>query len=378
MDFTDAITENTLRAIRFERPEHIPVIFWINPACWHHYPKHALFELMAEHRLLFPPSGVLRKESLGLRTDFHSSVLRSITTKDEEDAVLPELAPWERAGEPYTDAWSCVWETTDDGITGSVAKHPLADWDALQAFTPPNPAQTNGMAAIDWSAIKSKILKASAEGKYSAGSLEHGHAFLRMSYLRGYEKLLLDMADGDKRLWRLIEMVEEFSIKIVQRYVDLGVAMMRYPEDLGMQLGPMLSPEQFRTYIKPIYEQLMAPALEAGCLVHMHSDGDIRELVDDLVVSGVDALNLQDIVNDIDWIALKLKGRVCIDIDIDRQQITRFGSPEQIDRLIHQEVETLGSPEGGLMMIYGLYPGVPLENVKATMDAMERYATFYS
>ncbi|MFZ2146638.1 MAG: hypothetical protein WAV28_05400, partial [Sedimentisphaerales bacterium] len=70
MDFTDAITENTLRAIRFERPEHIPVIFWINPACWHHYPKHALFELMAEHRLLFPPSGVLRKESLGLRTDF--------------------------------------------------------------------------------------------------------------------------------------------------------------------------------------------------------------------------------------------------------------------------------------------------------------------
>jgi hypothetical protein len=25
MDFTDAITENTLRAVRFERPEHIPL-----------------------------------------------------------------------------------------------------------------------------------------------------------------------------------------------------------------------------------------------------------------------------------------------------------------------------------------------------------------
>jgi len=367
MDFTDTVTENTLRAIRFERPEHIPVIFWINPACWHHYPQDALFELMAEHRLLFPPSGVLRKESLGLRTDFTS-----------EDAVLPELAPWERAGKPYTDSWGCVWETTDDGITGSVTKHSLADWDALQDFTPPNPAQTNGMAAIDWSVIEGKILKTSAVGKYGVGSLEHGHAFLRLSYLRGYEKLLLDMADGDKRLWRLIEMVKEFSIGIVQRYVDLGVAMMRYPEDLGMQLGPMLSPEHFRKYIKPIYEHLMAPAHKADCLVHIHSDGDIRELVDDLVVSGVDALNLQDIVNDIDWIASNLKGKVCIDIDIDRQQITCFGSPEQIDRLIHQEVETLGSPEGGLMMIYGLYPGVPLENIKVIMDAMERYATFYS
>lgn len=28
-------------------------------------------------------------------------------------------------------------------------------------------------------------------------------------------------------------------------------------------------------------------------------------------------------------------------------------------------------------MIYGLYPGVPLENVKAVMDAMEKYAVYY-
>jgi len=353
MDFTDTITENTLRAIRFERPEHIPVVFWINPACWHHYPQDVLFELMAEHSILFP--------------DFTS-----------EDAVSPELAPWEQADKPYTDAWGCVWETTDDGITGAVTKHPLTDWDALQDFAPPDPAQSNGMAAIDWSIIKDKILKAATEGKHSAGSLEHGHAFLRLSYLRGYEKLLLDMADRDDRLWQLIKMVEEFSMGIVQRYVNLGVAMMRYPEDLGMQLGPMLSPEHFRTYIKPIYERLMAPANNAGCMVHMHSDGDIRDLVDDLVVSGVDALNLQDLVNGIDWIASNLKGRVCIDLDIDRQQITRFGSPEQIDNLIRQEVEKLGGPEGGLMMIYGLYPGVPLENIKAIMDAMERYAAFYS
>jgi uroporphyrinogen-III decarboxylase len=167
-------------------------------------------------------------------------------------------------------------------------------------------------------------------------------------------------------------------VGIVQRYVDLGVAMMRFPEDLGMQLGPMLSPQQFQTYIKPVYEQLMAPAHKADCLVHMHSDGDIRDLVNDLVVSGADALNLQDLVNGIDWIASNLKGRVCIDVDIDRQSITRFGSPEQIDNLIREEVEKLGSPEGGLMMIYGLYPGVPLDNVMAIMDAMERYAAFYS
>ncbi|KPL25167.1 MAG: hypothetical protein AMJ75_01845 [Phycisphaerae bacterium SM1_79] len=350
---TDSITENTVRAIRFERPEYIPVVFWINPACWHHYEREALMELMAEHRLLF--------------ADF-----------DPEDEPKCELAPWERAGAPYTDAWGCVWETTDDGITGTVTGHPLADWGALQGFIAPDPAETNGMGKTDWASIKNRIQSVRSKGRLYVGSLEHGHAFQRLGYLRGYENLLLDMTDGDGRLRRLIEMVENFSMAIVERYVDLGAEMICYPEDLGMQSGPMLSPGHFRSYIRPIYEHLMRPARKAGCLVHMHSDGDIRELVDDLAGSSVDALNLQDLVNGIDWIAANLKGRVCIELDIDRQQITPFGSPDQIDRLIREEVEKLGSAEGGLMMIYGLYPGVPLENVRAVMDAMERYASFFT
>lgn len=349
----DTIDSNTVRAIRFERPNYIPMIFWINPACWHHYNRDVLLELMGEHQMLFP--------------DFKGD--------GESNA---ELAPFERAGIPYTDAWGCVWQTTDDGITGAVTEHPLADWNDFEQFVPPDPELTNGVIKLDWSEIKNKILEVESHGKRYVGSLEHGYAFQRLSYLRGYENLLFDMADDESRLWRLIEMIESFNAKIVGRYLKLGAGMMRYPEDLGMQVGPMLSPHQFRRYIKPIYERLMAPAREAGCLMHIHSDGDIRDLVGDITISGVDVLNLQDLVNGIDWIAANLKSKVCIDIDIDRQQITRFGTPEQIDRLIREEVEKLASPEGGLMMIYGLYPGVPIRNVKAVMDSMERYAEFYS
>jgi uroporphyrinogen decarboxylase len=349
----DIVSQNIIRAIRFERPEYIPVVFWVNPACWHHYEPEFLSGLMAEHRLLF--------------SDF-----------EQQNEQIPEIAPWESAGAPYTDTWGCVWETTDDGITGTVTRNPLAEWRAFESFAAPEAAESNGIGKIDWSAIRKRIGKAKSEGKYHVGSLEHGHTFQRLSYLRGYENLLLDMTDGRPELSRLIEMVESFNAGIVQRYIEAGSEMICYPEDLGMQRGPMLSPQHFRRYIKPVYENLMRPAREAGRLVHMHSDGDIRDLVDDLLVSGTDVLNLQDLVNGIDWIAANLKGKVCIDIDVDRQQITRFGSPAQIDKLILEEVEKLGGREGGLMMIYGLYPGVPYENVKAIMDAMERYAGFYS
>ena len=347
-------SDNLLRAVRFERPDHIPMHFHINAACWHHYPPGALAELMQTHPLLFGGRPAA------------------------QDPNALDYAPEARAGQPYTDSWGCVWETTDDGITGTVTGHPLADWDALEHFDPPDPAAQNGLGPIDWDAIAARFRRAEQAGGIRRGGLIHGHTFLLLTYLRGYENLLFDMADADPRLPRLIEMVEAFNLAIVRRYLDLGAGWLGYPEDLGMQVGPMLSPGHFRRYIKPVYQRYMAPARERGCIVHMHSDGDVRLLVDDLIDGGVEIMNLQDLVNGIDWIRDRLAGKVCIELDVDRQSITRFGTPADIDALIREEVEKLGSPAGGLMMIFGLYPGTPLENVAALMDAMERYAVYYS
>jgi uroporphyrinogen-III decarboxylase len=185
------------------------------------------------------------------------------------------------------------------------------------------------------------------------------------------------MADDDPRLQKLISMVEDFNLQIVNRYLNMDVDMFTYPEDLGMQQGPMLSPEHFRTYIKPSYKRIMTPAREKGTLIHMHSDGYLHDLIDDIMEGGVDVINLQDLVNGIDWIAEKLGGNVCVELDIDRQNITAKGTPDMIDNLVREEVEKISSRKGGLMMIYGLYPGIPLKNAAAVMDAMEKYAFYY-
>jgi hypothetical protein len=346
--------DNILRAVRFERPEHIPMVFHVNAACWNHYPGDALRELMADHTLLFPGYA------------------------DSTGRVELEYDPTSRVGEPYTDGWGCVWETTDDGITGTVTQHPLASWEAFDGYAPPDPRTSTGRGPIDWGQVECACRQAREQGRLASGGLPHGHTFMTLMYLRGYENLIYDMADGEPRLRQLARMVEGFNLALVDRYLDMGVEWMGYAEDLGMQIGPMLSPEHFRRYIKPSYDRLMAPARARGCIIHMHSDGDIRKLADDLIDGGVEVINLQDLVNGIDWIKEKLAGKVCIDLDIDRQQVTRFGTPQEIDELIREEVASLGSREGGLMMIYGLYPGVPLENASALMDAMERYANYYS
>jgi hypothetical protein len=327
--------------------------FHLNGACWHHYDPDALQDLMEAHRLLFP--GFKRKQK-----------------------VVPPYALTQRKDAPYTDPWGCVWETTDDGITGSVHQHPLADWAAFDHYQAPDPDTTDGTCPIDWAEVRARAAKARAEGRIVTGGLPHGHTFLRLQDIRGYENLLFDMVDDEPRLSKLIAMLEEFNYRYVANWLALQPDMMSYPEDLGMQVGPMLSPELFRKYIKPSYLRLMKPARGQGCIVHMHSDGDIRELADDLIEDGVEVLNLQDLVNGIDWIRDRFAGRICIDLDIDRQSVTARGTPEQIDRLIREEVQKLGSKQGGLMMVHGVYPGVPLENIAALMDAMEKYAGYYA
>jgi uroporphyrinogen decarboxylase len=338
---------NIIKAVRFDRPDYIPARACFNGSCWDAYPHDAIGEWMESHPMLFP------------------------SYDPSTGPARPTSHPYQQVGQPYTDPWGCVWESSIEGITGTVVKHPLESWDAFDSWTPPDPRKSNGKTfyETDESELRNPT--------FSAG-LDHGHTFLRLCDLRGYVNLLMDMADDEKRLWNLIEIVEGFNLHLVQNALSREAQWIGYPEDLGMQVGPMLSPDQFRKWIKPSYQRLIAPARKAGCIIHMHSDGDIRTLAEDLIEGGVEVLNLQDLVNGIDWIAKTYGGRVAIDLDIDRQSITVNGTPQQIDDHIRHAVETIGRPEGGLMMFHGIYPGTPHNNITAVLDAMERYATFYN
>lgn len=343
-----------IKAARFDTPDRIPIRMNVKEACWNYYPHEALAELMGQHPLLFP------------------------LANPPAPGVKPTYPPWKQSGRDYRDPWGCLWRTTEDGITGVVIEHPLWDWAALDDYRFPDPSHTDGMALIDWNRIRNSIAVARAEGRLTSGGLRHGHTFLTLCYLRGYENTLFDMADEDRRLPRLIERIEAFNAGVVRNFLDAGVDVVEYPEDLGAQNGPLISPDHFRRYIRPSYVRLMEPAVSGNHLIHMHSDGDIRVLFDDILTCGVDVLDMQDMVNGIDWMARKAKGRVCIEADIDRQNVVRFGTPQEIEGHIKEIVRRLGDKRGGLMLKHGLYPGVPLENVAAIMDAMERYSQYYS
>jgi len=353
--FTMMDKETLLKTARFQTPDYIPMTFHVNQACWENYDQAALQDLIMEHSRLFP--------------DYVPHKL----------PYIPDYPPYADAALPFTDPWGSVWKTSMSGIIGAVVEHALDSWEKFDGFKAPDPETTTHWAPIDWEQEASGSNPIGFFSCLRSGEIGHGHTFLKLIDLRGYTNLMFDMMDEEPRLLRLIEMVEEFNLGLARNFLHRAkVEWLGFAEDLGMQQGPMLSPNLFRKYIKPNYKRLMKLTKDAGAVVHMHSDGDIKTLFDDILDCGVEVLNVQDLVNGLDWLEHEAKGRVCLDLDVDRQGITYSGSPGQIDELIRQEVSRLGDKRGGLMLIYGLYPGVPLENARALMDAMERYAGYFS
>jgi len=343
--------DTLLRAVHFDRPGHIPVVFHINLSCWDSYPREELAALVENHPLLFP-DGV---------PDFV-----------QQGAATP-YPPWCRKDSPWTDPWGCVWETTVNGFIGMVTQHPLAGWKHFETYVPPDPGKTTHWYPVTWR--KGEIPSGGSIGFFKclpSSEIGHGHTFLKLIDLLGYEQTIYAMADNDPRIWKLLEMLEFFNQGLVERFLTYAeVELLGYAEDLGMQRGPMISPDLFCSYILPSYRRIMEPAENQGAVIHMHSDGDIKALADHLLTLPIHVLNIQDRVNGLSWIAEQLKGRVAIDLDIDRQHITPISPPDELKAYIADIIRMLADPAGGLMLTYGLYPGTPLENAEALMDILE-------
>ncbi len=288
-----------------------------------------------------------------------------------------DFGPARRKGEVFTDEWGCQWRSAIDGIEGVVINFPLADWTALDSYQVPDPLVQADRAPADWEKVRQNIEAARKADKPVTGGLAHGHLFMRLCYLRGFENMMMDMATDEPRLGRLIDMIVGHSLVTIDQYLDMGVDVMSFPEDLGTQTASIMGPRAFERWIASAYRKLMGACRRAEALVHMHSDGYIMDIMDEILACGVDIINPQDLVNGIDNLAEQVKGRVCISLDVDRQSIVPFGSRREIHDLIEEEVRKLGSPRGGLELVVGIYPPTPSENIDAVCEALEDFRTYW-
>ena len=339
---------NFLKAMYFKKPDWVPCSINILPAAWLKY-REALEDLVLRHPKVFP---TFKKGSV----DYNSE----------------NFAPL--AKEPSTDRWGTVWGSTARGMSSHVIDVPLANWDAFDEWKKnvPDPL-TDGDSgpAPDWDAMAKHLADNKGWGNIAwSGILDHGFFFMRLTYLRGFENLLMDFATDDPRVHELIAIVADRCVTVTRKYIECGTEAAFFAEDLGMQAALPISPEMWRKFVKPSYERIMGQCRDNDIPILMHSDGHILEIIPDLADIGVTMINPQIRANGLDGLVDVAKGRVGISLDLDRQ-LFPFVTPSEIEAHITEAFEALYLEEGGLMLGAECGPDVPIENIEAICTTME-------
>ncbi len=280
----------------------------------------------------------------------------------------PIASPYEEK----TDVWGCRWRHPPFDASAVCIESALADWSDQEGYKCPDPCDFT-----DWEEAADDVRRDRERGMTVVRSMDHGFIYLRLTYLRGFENFMIDVAEDRAELHQLASLVGAYWLQIARRWVALGVDRLDFGDDLGFQDRLPITPEAWRKYIKPVYERILSYCRENGVHVFLHTDGYIVDIIPDLIECGVSILNPQELVNGVDTLQRLAKGKVHIALDIDRQTLTPFGTPEEIDAHVLACIEALGSPNGGLSLVWGVWPPTPFENIEACVNAMAKYATHW-
>jgi hypothetical protein len=353
--------ENFLRSARRQYPEWIPCNIGISGASFQQYGME-MVDIVSRHPAVFRLA--------------HGDLLRQAQAGQVDLDRLRLSSGFHEAGE-LVDAWGCRWQYGVDGLEGIVVGHPLDDWAGLESYSPPDPLIQGDRGPVDWTVIAENARQRRQRGELTWGGPPHGFFFLRLTYLRGFENLMVDLASSAEQLPRLIETVMRHNRTLVGTWASLGLDMILLADDLGTQSASLVSPRTFNRWFVPEYRDLIAACKQGGSLVMFHSDGHVLELCDGFISAGVDIVNVQDLVNGIDELARTVKGRMALFLDIDRQSVVPFGTRAEIRELVEEEVRKLGDRSGGLQLSAGIYPPTTPDRVDALACAMEEFRTYW-
>jgi hypothetical protein len=252
-----------------------------------------------------------------------------------------------------------------------VVDSPLANWDNFGSYTFPDPIKYSERGNRHWFGVKWAYQIARKQNILTGGGGER--LFDRLYFLRGFDNLMSDFARNHANLPKLIQRLQDHEIMLVDKWLSIGVDQMSFHTDIGTQDRLMISPSQFRKYIKPFFSAIFQRCRAANAHVYLSSDGYLLDIVDDLKDAGVSIHDPQERANSIEGIKKHYKGKLCVDLDLDRQ-IFPFSSPDAIDKQIKRAIDELNSPEGGLMLKAEISDeNIPLANIEAICNAFEKY-----
>ncbi len=332
--------ERVTRAIGFRNPDRPPVSHAILPSAQYAY-------------------GIeLSKIIESFHEDFGWHLL--------PDLPREKLPPLYRLGK-HRDDWDTLWYVTVEGRCGIPVEYPikpdLSDYDSFrwpEVFS----------AGVPSYRLYSGHMAGKSDDYYARGAWIV--FFEQMQQLMGFENLLVALTMEIPEVFRLRDDLLKFNLAWIDKWLSHDYQGIHFADDWGSQDNLLIPPGMWRSLFKPVYKEMFSRVKQRKLDVWFHSDGNILEIIPDLIELGVDVLNCQSSVMDIRELS-KFSGKIAFRTDIDRQKVLPFVSPAEVKEYVSDLFHRLGTPCGGIIACGEISEDVPLDNIRAMYEAFTEF-----
>lgn len=332
--------ERVERAIKFRKPDRPPISHAILPSAQYKYGQ-SLSEIINS-----------------FHEDFGWHLL--------PDLPPEELPPLYKLGRHFDD-WGTGWYVTVEGRCGIPVVFPikpdLSDYDNYRwpdVFS----------AGVPKYRLYSGHMAGRGDDYYARGAWIV--FFEQMQQLIGFENLLIALSLQNPEVYRLRDDLLKFNLVWLDKWLANDYQGIHFADDWGSQDNLLIPPDLWRSFFKPAYKEMFSKVKDKGLDVWFHSDGNILEIMPDIIEMGVDVLNCQVSVMDINELK-KYAGKIAFRTDIDRQKVLPFVSPQEVKDYVFRLFHHLGTPNGGIIACGEISEDVPLENIRAMYEAFTEF-----
>jgi hypothetical protein len=321
------------------------------------------------------------KEHFGLAPNDAEGLLRALGV-DFRGVGAPYTGPKLHADVPgrSVDNWGIHRRWVEHGTGGywDYCDFPLRDATVDEVARWPLPSPDH----FDYSAVSATLKK---YGDYAlfAGGAGLGDIINGTGFLRSPEQVLVDLYEENEAGLRLIDRRLQINYEITRRTLEAAqgrIDFLGLGEDLGTQIGPLISLDLYRRIIRPRQQRFADLARQWHIPVMIHSCGSSSWAFDDFVAIGISVVDtLQPEAKNMAPAYLKKRfgDRLAFHGCISTGGPVAFGTVAETVASVRETLKIM-MPGGGyaLAPTHALQDNSPTENVVAMYRAAQEYGKY--
>ncbi|MBD3351026.1 MAG: hypothetical protein GF364_06030 [Candidatus Lokiarchaeota archaeon] len=181
-----------------------------------------------------------------------------------------------------------------------------------------------------------------------------------------------------KFIKRVMKDRADFTITMAKKIAHLDYPVMLIYDDYGYKQGPFLSPKNFKELVIPQLQRIVDGVHKAGMKLMLHSCGNLNEILDDIISTGVDALHPIEPTAYMDIFKIKEKygEKVTLMGNVSPQDL-QDKPPDYIREYVRKLMSKLPK-NGGYIFSSGhsINPAVELDNYLAMRDEFKKHCYY--